>query len=155
MEIILVFIALGIALFWLVLSWQRNRARAEDSTTWQRQIDREYRLEISSNAIVLYHLEQIASHFEFIDPIEIQHIGRDVFPPLMWKIVLKKGEFFLPNGGRYADEFKKQFIYLLPGYYEQKTVEAAPPEGFNSAQSMWRKEDPYPKREQSNEEIFF
>ena len=59
------------------------------------------------------------------------------------------GEYLVPDGGRYARQLEQQFIYALPGYHEQAVVTVPAPAGYDRATSMWRKDDPYPKRELS------
>ena len=50
-------------------------------------------------------------------------------------------------------EDRKVTVYTLPSYHDQRVVKISPPDGFSSATSMWRKDDPYPKVERSEEEL--
>lgn len=139
---------------WAVFTWRSDRRRSEEPGAWQRRIDREYRLEIDGHHVSVFHLEQPCTRFDFKDPIEIQYLSRrDAFPPLFWKIVTPAGEFTLPDGGSYVREFRQRFISALPDYRAQRTVHVTPPAGFTGAMSMWRKDDPHPKVDRSDEEL--
>jgi len=139
---------------WAVFVGRPEKPKQEDPRAWQRQIDREYRLEIEGSQVTVFHLDQLCTCFAFHDPVEIQLLSRrDEFPPLSWKVITPAGEFMLPDGGRYAREFTARFVYALPGYYDQRVAFVSPPAGFRSAMSLWRKNDPWPKRERSDEDI--
>jgi len=141
-----------LAVLWLLL-FRKPLSTQEDRGAWQRRIDREYRLEINESTITLFHNEALDAKFEWRNVLEVQMLRRrKTFPPLVWKIISRDGEFILPNGGRYAREFEKQFIYALPGYYEQKVVKISAAFEFTNAFSMWRANDPYPKRPYSDDE---
>jgi hypothetical protein len=139
----------AIAIIYGVIEW-RSPKETTDTGAWQRQIDHEYKLDINEKCVTLYRFEQVELTFQFIDPIEIQYVcRRNGFPPNFWRVILENGEYFLPDGGRCASKLEKEFIYSLPGYFDQRTIRVKCPSGFNSAKSMWRKNDPYPKRKRS------
>jgi hypothetical protein len=134
------------ALALLVQYW--SEWKLKDAGAWQRQIDREYRLSIDGTNVTLYRNQTVTTQFRWHGLIEVQLVSRyKAFPPLFWKLTTADGDFFIPNGGRYAREFEKQLIYTLPGYYEQRSVTVPAPKGYERARSMWRKDDPHPKQE--------
>lgn len=141
---------LAAALGALVVVFDLARWRHRDAGAWQRQIDREFRLRIAGTTISVLRNEAVQVEFEWRDVVEIQSLSRrGTFPPLFWKVVTATGEYFVPDGGRYARQLEQQFIYALPGYHEQAVVTVPAPAGYDRATSMWRKDDPYPKRELS------
>jgi hypothetical protein len=139
--------AAGIAALALLLR-HRSEQRLKDAGAWQRQIDREYRLSIDGANVTLYRNETVATQFRWHGLIEVQLVSRHkAFPPSFWKLTNADGDFFIPSGGRYAQEFEQQLIYALPGYYEQRSVTVPAPKGYELACSMWRQDDPHPKQE--------
>lgn len=131
-----------------LLVWYRSERKLKDPGAWQRQIDREYRLSIDGTNVTLYRNQTVTTQFRWHGLFEVQLVSRyKAFPPSFWKLTTTDGDFFIPNGGRYAREFEKQLIYALPGYYEQRSVTVPAPKGYERAHSMWRKDDPHPKQE--------
>lgn len=125
------------------LRFRRPDSR-DDIAEWQRQVDREYRLDIDGNRIALFRNGVLTTQFVWSEVIEIQSIHRhDHFPPLWWKIITNSGEYLLPMGGHRLAEFERRFVHALSGYYEQRTVTIDQHNGVNS---LWRQNDPYPKR---------
>lgn len=149
----------------------------DESAAWQARIDRDYLLEIDGVTVTLYRNKTspaIQNHRDGEDPIEIQNFvaGAEVltkfdwinvievqslssngkFPPLYWCFIMESGQYLIPDGGRYAGVLEQDFIYKLPRYHDQQVVEIQPPTGFDRALSMWRKNDPYPKRTPSDDD---
>jgi hypothetical protein len=113
---------------------------------WRHRVDREYRLKIDGTTITLLHEDTPALRFEWRDVVEIQSVAREGFPPLFLRIVTDAATYELPEGIRYTRELEQRFIHALPGYDEQRTVRAPLPEGAKRAASLWRRDDPHPKR---------
>lgn len=151
---LLIAVIFSLAVIWFLVWFKRDKSqKPEDPGAWQRLIDAEYRLEIHGSTVTLYRHDEQVTQFEWLNVIEIQHLRRKGdFPPLFWKIITEDGEFLIPNGGSYARTFEEQSIYALPGYYDQRVASIPAPEGYIHAMSMWRKDDPYPKRERSDDD---
>lgn len=141
-------------LLWIAFERKKSTKSEVDPGEWQRQIEREYRIDIDGNFINVFRNGALEENFEWKNLIEIQHIQNErPFPPLLWKIITKDGQYLVPSGGSCTREFCQKFIYSLPEYYDQQTVSINGVGGSYIGNSMWRKEDPYPKREPNDEEI--
>jgi hypothetical protein len=122
-----------------------------DVEGWQRQIEKRFTLELDNdlNQFSLYDGMQKTASFVWADIVEIQSLRRKDFPPLMWNIVTESGSWLVPEGGRYAEALTDR-IHALPDYQTQEVVKLGPPPGYDSARSMWRKDDHHPKRDASD-----
>jgi hypothetical protein len=132
---------------WIIDLIDRATTRPDrDVGVWQRQIERRFtlELEIDSNRFSLYDGTRKTASFVWANIVEIQSLRRKDFPPLMWNIVTESGSWLVPNGGTYAEALTDR-IYALTGYHTQQVVKLSPPPGYNSASSMWRKDDHCPK----------
>jgi len=130
----------------------RATARADrDAGAWQRQIESRFTLELDtdSNRFFLYDGTQKTASFVWANIIEIQRLRREGFPPRMWNIVTESGSWLVPDGGRYSEALTDR-IYALPDYHMQQMVKLSPPPGYDSASSVWRKNDRHPKRDPSD-----
>jgi len=137
---------------WIIDLIDRVSARADGNLeAWQRKIERRFTLEldIDSNRFSLHDETETTASFVWANIVEIQSLRRECFPPRMWNIVTESGSWLVPAGGRYAEVLTDR-IYALPGYHTQQVVKLSPPPGYDSASSMWRKDDNYSKRDPSD-----
>jgi hypothetical protein len=131
----------------------RSDSRRENANTPQPQIDHEYRLSIDGTHVTLFRNQTVATQFRWHELLEVQLVSRHKGPsPQFWKLTTVDGDFFIPSGVDCSREFETQLIHNLPGYYEQRTLTAPAPEGYERALSMWRKDDPHPKREVTDDD---
>ena len=143
-------IALGAGAVAAVVLWITMRKSGHglrDGAEWQRRIEREYRLDIEGQTISLFRNGRLETRFVWRDVVEVLSIRVEAFPGVRWKIVTAEGTFLLPGGGRNMRPLADEFIYKLPGYYEQRAVDVPPQPPELHTASLWRKDDPYPKRE--------
>lgn len=137
---------------WLIDTIDRVTGRVDrDPGAWQREIDRRFTLELDleRNQFSLSDEGKRTTTFIWDDVVEIQSLHRIEFPPLMWNIITEEGNWLIPEGGRYAEALTDR-IYALPDYQTQEVVKISPPAGYNSASSIWRRDDHFPKRNPSD-----
>jgi hypothetical protein len=87
---------------WIIGLIDRMTARADrDVGAWQRQIETRFTLEldIESNRFSLHDGTRITVSFVGANVAEIQSLGRDGFPPIMWNIVTENGSWLHTTRG--------------------------------------------------------